>query len=154
MASVNTEDNQNNSSSPYTDSLTEEQKKLLAQALTQVQSQIIEQVVNKIMRWVAVIGGVLGILGIVSFISIKDSIKEAAVIRLKDDSQLRADIKEAAEKELQEKVEKADKLIAEIKEKKIQLDIEKSEANVLLNQSLKELNELIKTWDNTKKHEK
>lgn len=148
MTPSNTEGNHNSSSSVYTNNLTEDQKKLLDQALTQVESKIIQQVVNKIMRWVAAIGGVIGVFGIVSFISIKDSIKEAAVIRLKEDPELRAEIKEAAEIKLQEKVNKADKLISEIESQKNQLDKEKSEANVILNQSLTELNKLINDWRN------
>jgi hypothetical protein len=142
-------------------SLTEEQKKLLYQALELVKQEVFSDVVKRLRNYFIIVVTVISLFGVVSVVGLKTAIKDATVGALREDAELRQSIKEDATV----KVTKADEMLKEIKSvlekakaeneataKSMLLDIEKlseearqsrREENLLFENSARELNLLV-----------
>jgi hypothetical protein len=120
-------------------SLTNAQQKALSDAIEQVKQRVFVDVTKRMKIYLLAGVTLLSAFGIISIVGFKTAIKDAVVASLRDDPTLRQDIKE----KVVVKVTEADGLIAELKRRIAQAEADKTDGNVILQDSLQELNGLI-----------
>lgn len=121
------------------DSLTDDQRKLLSQAIELIKQEVFADVTKRLRNYLLVAATLITAFGVVSVSGLKTAIKDASVASFREDADLRQAIKE----ETQTKLTEADTILSDLKGRAKQADVDKTEANVILNSSLKELHQLI-----------
>lgn len=141
--------------------LTDDQKKLLFQAIEIVKQQVFSESVKRFRNYLLIAVSLVTLFGAVSVVGLKSAIKDATVSALREDASLRQSIKDDAAS----KVTKAKELIAKIEaihaeaksfqeseaaltkaelERLVsELKAKTQEDNLLFERSAKELNELV-----------
>lgn len=125
--------------STVTETLTPDQAKLLLQAIEIVKQNVFSEVVKRLRNYLVVAASVVTLFGAVSVVGLKTAIKDATVGAFREDSTLRQAIRDDAQK----KVTEADDLVARIRKVAEQVDQDKREGNIILQQSLTDLSSLI-----------